>query len=82
MNKCLIVLLFDGDRWTALCFAVDRGWGHMARLLLESGADSTIVTLDGQTVADLVPHSNKVLRGIVDAFVEVSPTQVISKHFM
>ena len=70
------------NRWTALCFAVDRGWGHMARLLLESEADSTIVTLDGQTVADLVPHSNKVLRGIVDAFVEVSPTQVITKHFI
>lgn len=58
----------DTQRWSAVCFAVDRGRGHVARQLFESGADPAIITLDGQTLPDLVPQNNRVLRTVVEAF--------------
>ena len=60
----------DSQKWTALCFALDRGRGDVARHLLESGADPHVLTLEGQTLADLVPNKNQALRRIVEAFVK------------
>merc|ERR1719354_974955 len=59
----------DTQRWTALCFAVDRNHGHVARTLLEAGADPNVITLDGQMLVDLVPPKNQILTEIVEAFV-------------
>jgi len=60
----------DSQKWTALCFALDRGRGDVARHLLESGADPHVLTLEGQTLADLVPNKNQALRRIVEAFIK------------
>ena len=47
----------EGRGWTALMFSVDSGHGQVARLLLERGADTSLVSSDGQKAADIAAAS-------------------------
>ncbi len=43
----------ESQNWTALAFAVDAEKGHVARRLLEAGANPDIATLDGPLPIDM-----------------------------
>ena len=59
----------DSQRWTALCFSIDADHGHVARALLEAGADPDIATQEGIVAADLVNTSeNTMLLDIIAKF--------------
>ena len=62
--------LMDTQRWTAACFAADRGHGHVLRTLLDSGADPDSVTLEGQKLLDFV-MDRPTLQELVEAAVAV-----------
>lgn len=46
----------DTFRWTALCFAADRGHGHVMRRLIDLGANVNTVTCQGLSPLEIVPR--------------------------
>ena len=72
----------DSQRWTALCFAIDADHGHVARALLEAGADPDIATQEGMVAADLVNTSENTM--LLDIIVKFSKnrSKLFSPEFL
>ena len=61
----------DSEGWTALMFSVDRGMGRVSRLLLDNGADPSVISRDGQCAADIAACNGKtILQDIIESFYE------------
>ena len=72
----------DSQRWTALCFSIDADHGHVARALLEAGADPDIATQEGIVAADLVNTAENSM--LLDILVKFSKnrSKLFSPEFM
>ena len=59
----------DTQGWTSLLYAVDAGFGNIARLLLEAGANPDIAALDGMYPMDIaMTRRNDNLVAIIQEF--------------
>ncbi len=61
-------------------FAVDRGYGHIARLLLEAGARADLANMQGVVVQDLAAaRGNTMLKSVIDHFSNMTTVPLPSK---
>lgn len=59
----------DSQRWSALMFAVDSDHGHVARRLLEAGADPDLANVEGTVASDMAAsRGNVALQSTIERF--------------